>query len=163
VQVSEFNALPAAKAADLLRACVDIEAWVRALVAGRPYPDRPAVIDAARARSAGWSPAEVEAALADHPRIGEAHAGSGTSAAMSAQEQSGVDRDDGVADRIAIGNRSYEARFGRVFLIRARGRTAQDVLTELDRRLANDPATELAATTGELQQIALLRLEALLV
>ncbi|GAB4013505.1 2-oxo-4-hydroxy-4-carboxy-5-ureidoimidazoline decarboxylase [Nocardioides ultimimeridianus] len=163
MQVSDFNALPAARVVDLLRACVDIDAWARALEAGRPYADVPALISAAHAQSATWTDAEVEAALADHPRIGERHGGSGASAAMSAQEQSGVDRDDTeLLDRIAEGNRRYEDRFGRVFLIRARGRTAHDVLAELDRRLTHDPASELAVTTAELRDIALLRLEALL-
>ena len=57
------------------------------------------------------------------------------------------------------GNRAYEERFDRVFLIRAAGRGAGEILAELERRLGNDDATERAETLEQLRQIALLRLE----
>ena len=47
-----------------------------------------------------------------------------------------------VADRLVDGNRAYEERFDRVFLIRAAGRDADEILAELERRLGNDDATE---------------------
>jgi 2-oxo-4-hydroxy-4-carboxy-5-ureidoimidazoline decarboxylase len=58
-------------------------------------------------------------------------------------------------------NRQYEARFGRVFLIRAAGRSAADILAELRRRLHNEPADEAAEVATQLREIALLRLEQL--
>ena len=67
------------------------------------------------------------------------------------------------AARLAAGNAAYEERFDRVFLIRAAGRDAEEILAELDRRLQNDDATERAETVDNLRQIALLRLEAALV
>ncbi len=51
-----------------------------------------------------------------------------------------------VAARLAAGNRAYEERFDRVFLIRAAGRSGPEILAELDRRLGNDAATERAET-----------------
>ena len=59
-----------------VRPCVDIDSWVDAIVAGRPYAR---LVDAARARrragpDAGRRPRSRQA-LADHPRIGERHAG----------------------------------------------------------------------------------------
>ena len=65
------------------------------------------------------------------------------------------------AARLAAGNAAYEERFGRVFLIRAAGRDAEEILAELDRRLGNDDEAERAETVDNLRQIALLRLEAL--
>jgi len=64
-----------------------------------------------------------------------------------------------VAERLAEGNRAYEEKFGHVFLIRAAGRDATEILSELERRLSNDEGTERAETLGALRQIALLRLE----
>jgi 2-oxo-4-hydroxy-4-carboxy-5-ureidoimidazoline decarboxylase len=46
-----------------------------------------------------------------------------------------------------------------VFLIRAAGRDAEEILAELERRLGNDDATERDETVEQLRQIALLRLE----
>ena len=64
------------------------------------------------------------------------------------------------AARLAAGNAAYEQRFGHVFLIRAAGRDAEDILVQLERRLRNDDETERAETVDNLRQIALLRLEA---
>ena len=63
-----------------------------------------------------------------------------------------------VARALAAGNAAYEARFDRVFIIRAAGRDAPEVLAELERRLGNDAATEREETVGALRDIALLRL-----
>ena len=49
-------------------------------------------------------------------------------------------------------------RFDRVFLIRAAGRSAPEILAELDRRLGNDDAAEREETVTQLREIALLRL-----
>ncbi len=82
--------------------------------------------------------------------------------AASQREQAGVDSATGdTAARLAAGNAAYEQRFGRVFLIRAAGRDAEEILAELDRRLGNDDDAERAETVDNLRQIALLRLEAL--
>ena len=71
-----------------------------------------------------------------------------------------MDRDDAaVMAALAEGNREYEQRFDRVFLIRAAGRSASEVLAELRRRLGNDDETERAETVAALREIALLRLK----
>ena len=62
----------------------------------------------------------------------------------------------------ATGNAAYERRFGHVFLIRAAGRSAEEMAAELDRRLANDDARERAEVTEQLAQITRLRVQSLL-
>ncbi len=64
----------------------------------------------------------------------------------------------GVADAIAAGNAAYEERFGRVFLIRAAGRSPEQILAELRRRLGNDDDAEAREALGQLAEIAILRL-----
>ncbi len=156
--VAEFNALPEAEARARVAACLAVPRWVDDVVAGRPYRDLAALTRAAGDAAAELDDDELEAALARHPRIGERASGD-HDAAFSEREQSGVDgRDGDVARRLAEGNRAYEARFGRVFLIRAAGRTAPEILDELDRRLGNDPEAERADTVAQLREIALLRL-----
>ena len=156
--LAAFNALPDAELRARLAGCLDVPRWVDAVVAGRPYAD----LDALRAvagDAADLDDDELEAALARHPRIGE-RAGAGHDAASSAREQSGVDRSDAdAAARLVAGNRAYEERFDRVFLIRAAGRDAAGILAELERRLGNDDVTERAETVHQLREIALLRLE----
>ena len=162
MQLAEFNAMTAGEAGDAVRPCVDIDAWVTGVVDGRPYAGRADLLDRADALARAWTPVEVEQALADHPRIGERHAGSGASARMSGSEQAGVDPHDAeVQRRLAEGNAAYEERFDRIYLVRAAGRSAEEILALLEERLTNDPETELAVTSGQLREIALLRLEGL--
>lgn len=78
---------------------------------------------------------------------------------MSRGEQAGVPEDDDVLARLAEGNRRYEERFDRIYLVRAAGRGADEMLALLEERLANDDATERAVTRGQLADIALLRLQ----
>lgn len=153
-----FNALPEPEARTRLTTCLDVPRWVDTVIEGRPYADREALV-AVATNAAELDGDELEAALARHPRIGE-RAGAGHDAAHSSREQAGVHRADAdVVARLADGNRSYEARFDRVFLIRAAGRDAAEILAELERRLGNDDETERAETATQLREIALLRLD----
>ncbi|MCB0894071.1 MAG: 2-oxo-4-hydroxy-4-carboxy-5-ureidoimidazoline decarboxylase [Nocardioides sp.] len=153
-----FDRLPEGEARAALAACLDVPRFVDEVLAGRPYGEAAVLEAAAAASAASLSDEELEAALARHPRIGE-RAGAGHDAAQSSREQAGVDRSDAeVRQRLADGNRAYEARFDRVFLIRAAGRGAPEILAELERRLGNDDATERAETVRQLGEIMLLRL-----
>lgn len=155
-----FNALPEAEARERLATCLAVPRWCDTVLQGRPYADRDA-LDAVATNASELTDPELEAALARHPRIGE-RAGSGHDAAHSAREQAGVDGSDPeAARRLADGNRAYEQRFDRVFLVRAAGRDAAEILAELERRLGNDDQTERAETVGQLREIALLRLHRL--
>ena len=157
--VTGFNSLSTDEATQLLRTCLDVPRWVQEVEAGRPYPGWPALRTRSEGAAQTLTADELDAALARHPRIGEP-AGEGHDVAQSRREQAGVDpADRDVAVRLAAGNAAYEQRFDRVFLVRAAGRTAPEILAELERRLGNDVDTERAETVGQLGEIALLRLE----
>jgi 2-oxo-4-hydroxy-4-carboxy-5-ureidoimidazoline decarboxylase len=95
-------------------------------------------------------------AIAAHPRIGE---GGGHSPDASEREQSRALRaSPETLDALAAENRQYEKRFGHVFLIAASGRSGDEILGELRRRMSNDPATELAEAKSELRRIVQIRL-----
>jgi 2-oxo-4-hydroxy-4-carboxy-5-ureidoimidazoline decarboxylase len=144
--------------AEALRACCAAPAWGAAILAGRPYPDRAAVLAAADAAARALSWDDVLLALAAHPRIGERAAGDSREAAWSRQEQSGAGRSAG----LVAANRAYEERFGHVFLIFASGRSQEEIVAEATRRLENDRETEREVVKDELRKIALLRLERVL-
>jgi 2-oxo-4-hydroxy-4-carboxy-5-ureidoimidazoline decarboxylase len=162
VRIEEFNAMDAAAAAELVRPCAAIDSFVEGLVAGRPYADVPALLDGARVLAETWTDAEVDAALRDHPRIGERPAEGSAGAAMSRSEQAGVDPADAdLQRRLAEGNRRYEERFGRIYLVRAKGRSAEELLGILEQRLDNDDAAEADVVRAQLGEIAVLRLAGL--
>lgn len=158
VDVNGFNALSDDSAVSLLQSCLAVPSWVDELLAGRPYRRDSDLLTQGRLSASALSADQIQSALARHPRIGEA-AGVGHDAEFSEREQSGFDQEDSrLVAAMHRGNLDYESRFGRVFLIRAAGRTADEILAELQRRLANTPEEELSEVVRELGEIAVLRL-----
>ncbi len=157
--LATFNALPDDEARTRVLTCLGVPRFADVVVGGRPYADLDALLMTAEDAASDLSDDELAAALAGHPRIGERATSAAHSAEHSAREQSGVDPSDAqVAAELADGNRAYEERFDRVFLIRAAGRSAGEILGELRRRLDNDDAAERDETVTQLREIALLRL-----
>lgn len=144
--------------------CLDVDRWVAALEAGRPFADRAALLRAAEAHARTITAEEAAAALARHPRIGERAPGGGPEARWSRGEQSALDRgsDEDAARRVqrvlAFAQREYEDRFGQIYLVCASGRSARELVDDLLARLGNDPRTEAAVVAGELRKISLLRI-----
>lgn len=100
-------------------------------------------------------------AFAAHPRIGERpKQPTGMSSAWSAAEQAGVTDTSRVT--LERRNRDYEARFGHTFIVCATGRTGDEMLRILERRMLNNPDDELREAAAEQRQITHLRLTRLL-
>lgn len=159
MHIDEFDALPAADAAALAGVWAAIPAWVDAIVAGRPFASTDALAGRADELAREWTATDLDAALAHHPRIGQRPRGDGAEADASRREQAAMSTASaGTAAELAEANAAYEARFGRVFLIRAAGRSPEEMLAEARRRLGNDDVTETAEALDQLRQIALLRL-----
>ncbi|MFJ4220419.1 2-oxo-4-hydroxy-4-carboxy-5-ureidoimidazoline decarboxylase [Curtobacterium luteum] len=158
---SDLDHLDPDAARAVVTAWAAVPRWVDAVLAGRPYASVEDLRDRAAALAAGWTDEEVAGALAHHPRIGERPAGDDAAARASRHEQSAsaATTDADTARALRDGNAAYEERFDRVFLVRAAGRSAADVLSELHRRLGNDDAAEAAEVAEQLREIALLRLE----
>ena len=173
--LEQFNRAGRSAAIDALQPCADIRRWCEEIADGRPFSSIAALLDAARVAALPFRPEEIAVALTRHPRIGQRPAAAGTEgtegtdgtdgtesteAALSRAEQCGVDPADAAnATALAAGNLAYEAKFGRVFLIRAAGRTGQEMLSALHERLHHTAAEEDRVTAEQLREIALVRLE----
>ncbi len=59
-------------------------------------------------------------------------------------------------------NQAFVEKFGFVFLVCATGKSAAQMLAILERRMENDPETELTEAAGEQRKITHLRLDKLL-
>jgi 2-oxo-4-hydroxy-4-carboxy-5-ureidoimidazoline decarboxylase len=98
-----------------------------------------------------------------HPRIGETsteRTASVQSSAWSAQEQQkAATGAEAVKMALKWGNREYEQKFGRIFIVCATGKSAGEILDILRRRLHNDEATELRQVAEEQRQIMHIRLK----
>ena len=151
MNVDRFDSLPAAEAERKLRALCAAPRWAREMAAGRPYGTIDALLAAAER---GLTDADLDAAMAGHPRIGDRRAGG-----RSRREQSAVGAAPAdVLDALAAGNLAYEERFGHVYLVCASGRSAEDLLATLHTRLGHDAATERAVALAELAAINRIRL-----
>jgi OHCU decarboxylase len=158
----ELDALPASDAEPLLESCCGSRAWVRGMLARRPFGDVDALLRAAH--DVWWSlgPDDWREAFAHHPRVGERDARipqRERSQTWSAEEQRAAARAH-ADDLHALGdaNREYERRFGYIFIVFATGKSAPDMLALLRERLPNDPDTELRTAAGEQEKITRLRL-----
>jgi 2-oxo-4-hydroxy-4-carboxy-5-ureidoimidazoline decarboxylase len=157
VDLAGFNSLTPAAATPVLTSICSSSAWVDRVLAGRPYASIGALADRAEDATLGLTEADIAEAIAGHPRIGAPAGG------RSSQEQAGVDAGDReLAAALATGNRSYEQRFGRIYLVSAAGRSGGELLAVLEQRLRNDPATELEVTRSELAKINRRRAEGLI-
>jgi 2-oxo-4-hydroxy-4-carboxy-5-ureidoimidazoline decarboxylase len=108
---------------------------------------------------AGLALADLEQALAGHPRIGDRRGADD----RSRREQAGVlGADPATVQALAEGNEEYERRFNHIYLVCATGRSAADLLALLRERLGNDPGTEWDVVRRELAKINRIRLAGLL-
>lgn len=154
LDLDRLNSLAPDDAQRLLLRCCGAAGWARAVAGGRPYSSVDDLLRAADAALDDLTDSDLDAALAGHPRIGERSADE-----ASRREQAGVDASSRAALHEA--NREYEDRFGHIYLVCATGRSGEELLAILRRRLGNDPATERLVVREELRKINRLRLAAL--
>ena len=166
VSVAELDALSPARATELLTACCGASRWVSTMVARRPFLDRGALFAEADEIWRTLDAKDWLEALAHHPRIGEQQSAvpqTETGLAWSAGEQAGINSAGGsLRKELAAVNREYEQRFGYIYVVSAAGRTAEELLEVARRRLANEPAIELATAAEEQRKITRKRLDKLL-
>lgn len=145
-----------------LHAALGVQRWVDDVASHAPYASVDQLVERGAAAAARLTDAELDEAAGHHPRIGERASGDGTAQRLSADEQGGLQRSSEGADaEVARGNAVYEQRFGRVFLIRAAGRSTDEIAAELQRRLKNTADDETAEAKEQVRQIAARRLRTL--
>jgi OHCU decarboxylase len=165
--VAELDAMDVADASEVFRSCCGSGTWVSGMVARRPFRSFEAVVGAADEVFATLSATDWMEAFSHHPRLGDVKIDAPATAqsrAWSATEQSGVQSGAGdIRAALAEANRAYEARHGRVCLICATGKTAEEILDLTRTRTANPSDVELRIAADEQRKITRLRLQKLLV
>jgi OHCU decarboxylase len=156
-----WNKADEATALDSMIACCGAKRWAAAMVALRPISS---VMELSEAADRVWSTmneADWMEAFACHPRIGErkaAHA-MAKSEAWSRQEQSSATHaEEKVLAEIARANARYEELYGFTYIVCATGKTAEEMLAILNRRLASNRESELREAAAQQRQITQIRL-----
>ena len=165
-QIGRFNDLAPTHASKALLDCCGSRAWVAAMMARRPYGSDSDFFLTADAIWSGLSRRDWLEAFRHHPAIGAGKAAAQQSAEAkkwSAGEQSVAQQapPDTLAE-MAEANFEYQSKFGYVFLICAEGKSADEILASLRRRMSNNSKAEIQIAAEEQRKITRLRLEKLL-
>jgi 2-oxo-4-hydroxy-4-carboxy-5-ureidoimidazoline decarboxylase len=132
------------------------------MASSRPVQDAATLLATSDRIWRDLSAADWLEAFQSHPRIGETRRLPETSARSldwATQEQSqAAQSGESLKQALAEGNRIYEQRFHRLFIICATGKSAEEILVNLRHRLNNDEATELRDAAEQQRQIAQIRL-----
>jgi 2-oxo-4-hydroxy-4-carboxy-5-ureidoimidazoline decarboxylase len=129
--------------------------WIEARAASRSHADLMAVVHAA-------TPEEQLALIRAHPELAGKAAvdGSLTEASAAEQASAGLDRlTQAEYDRFHALNAAYRQKFGFPFIVCVRLTDKAGILAAMERRLANDRDTEIAAALDEIGEIVRLRLK----
>jgi OHCU decarboxylase len=160
-----WNTADAADALEAMLACCGARRWAEAMVALRPVRSAEELSAAADQAWGAMEETDWLEAFACHPRIGAQNAGRGTAhgparaAGWSREEQSSVSSAAArVLDELAQGNALYEQRFGFTYIVRAAGRSAEEMLAILKKRLASSREEELREAAEQQRQIMQIRL-----
>lgn len=159
--LSAWNAADRDAATAALLSCCAAERWATALASQRPFTSEVTLFATA---DEVWSTMQEDdwmQAFRAHPRIGERKVEHATaqSKQWSGQEQSAVDQAQaGLLAELAAGNRQYEDRFGFTYIVCATGKSAEEMLQILQRRLGSDRDIELREAAEQQRQITQIRL-----
>jgi len=159
--LAAWNSAENQLALETMLACCGAKRWAAEMVAARPIArtnelSRVADLVWSTMRESDW----LEA-FACHPRIGERKEtrATGQSAAWSKQEQSKTNTaSENVLAQLAAGNRQYEDRFGFTYIVCATGKSADEMLAILTRRLGSVRDAELREAAEQQRQIMQIRL-----
>ncbi|MCX4904285.1 2-oxo-4-hydroxy-4-carboxy-5-ureidoimidazoline decarboxylase [Streptomyces sp. NBC_00878] len=153
--LARFNVLEEQAAFAALHEACASTAWVKRLLAARPYATANDLFTASDAAMAELTTSDLEEAMAGHPPIGRPKPGDPT----SSREQRGMaDASEELKAEMLELNLAYQEKFGHVFLICATGRTGEQMRDAVKERIGNAPGREREIVRTELGKINLIRL-----
>jgi len=161
VILEEWNRAENQAATEALLHCCAARRWAGGVAAQRPLADENALLAAADAVWGIMEEPDWLEAFRAHPRIGERKPAqaSAQSVQWSSQEQAAVhDSEAHVLEQLTVENQRYEELFGFTYIVCATGKSADEMLQILRRRLTHGRATELVEAAEQQRQILQIRL-----
>ncbi|MDO9373514.1 MAG: 2-oxo-4-hydroxy-4-carboxy-5-ureidoimidazoline decarboxylase [Bacteroidota bacterium] len=164
--IHELNTLPTEELRQALYNCCGSTTWVNKMISLLPMEELVELMDFAEEQWFSCSEADWREAFSQHPRIGDTASLNNkfpSTAQWAGAEQQGVN----VARQQTLklleeGNKTYEEKFGYIFIVSASGKSADEMLHSLNARLQNNAAEELTIAAEEQNKITLLRLQKLM-
>lgn len=160
--LAAWNAAGETEARNAMLACCGAKRWADAMVAFRPIANVFALSEEADRAWGTMQEADWLEAFACHPRIGNrkvsAHAGAQSVAWSRAEQAQTSSANEAVLAEIADGNQRYEELFGFTYIVCATGKSAEEMLAILKRRLGSTRERELREAAEQQRQIMQIRL-----
>ncbi len=159
--LAKWNEADSESAQESTIACCGAIRWANAMIAHRPIGTESELHNTANLTWSEMGESDWIEAFACHPRIGERNQSHSLSQSSkwSEQEQSTMgSAATTTLTQLAEGNACYENKFGFTYIVCATGRTPEEMLEILTRRLRNDRASELREAAEQQRQIMHLRL-----
>ena len=156
------RAMPEPELEAALRACCGSTSWIRAMMGERPFDSFDAMKERASLLWNALKESDFDEAFKAHPRIGEKRAEahqSVTANTWSKNEQAKVDTaSEETRSALREINQAYEQKFGRIYIVCATGKSAEEMLAIAKERMGNSPDVELKRAAEEQRKITELRL-----
>lgn len=165
--LEELNANTAEHVALELAKCCVSSKWAAQVAKSRPYTSSADLI--AKAASTWYKKCGAEdylEAFKGHPKIGDIESLKekfSHTKAWAGKEQAKVDdADTKTLQDLSKANSEYEAKFGYIFIVSASGKSAEEMLSIVRKRLSNSPEGELRIAMNEQHKITVIRLAKLI-
>ncbi|MEP6676655.1 MAG: 2-oxo-4-hydroxy-4-carboxy-5-ureidoimidazoline decarboxylase [Ferruginibacter sp.] len=161
MKFNDFNKLDKTAAAKELFSCCGSDHWVASMMDHFPFATAEEMIDAAthtwydQCKKTDWL-----ASFDHHPKIGDTKS---LQKKFAGDEQSGITQ--ATAETITAllhANKTYENKFGFIFIVCATGKSADEMLRLLNDRINNSEKEELDIAMGEQHKITIIRLQKLM-
>jgi 2-oxo-4-hydroxy-4-carboxy-5-ureidoimidazoline decarboxylase len=164
--LQEFNNLPYDEAKQLLFNCCGASSWVDGMILSRPFIFKEALKEKADEEWSKVNHGDLMEAFSHHPRIGDIDSlkkkFASTAKWASGEQGSVTSASEEVIYELKQMNDEYFEKFGYIFIICASGKSAEEMLFELNARINNDPEKEIWIAAEEQRKIMHLRIEKLL-
>jgi len=162
----KLNELSREEATELFSKCCGAKKWVIEMTAARPFKtDEDIMLRTEQI----WNSLDVSdwlEAFKHHPKIGDIKSlreKYSSTKQFAEKEQSGINKaSPEIIEDLSRLNAEYEKKFGYIFIVCATGKSADEMLSMIKRRITNDPQTEIRIAMEEQNKITKIRLEKLL-
>lgn len=164
--IHELNEMPPAELNATLFKCCGSAAWVNKMLTLFPMDELVELLDFAEAQWFNCREEDWREAFSQHPKIGDIASLQkkfASTADWAAEEQMGVNTANAETQQaLQKANKQYEDKFGYIFIVSAAGKSAEEMLNILQKRLQNEPEAEIKIAADEQNKITLLRLQKLM-
>jgi len=166
VTLEKLNQLSKPEAKEALAKCCGASKWVNCMEAQRPFESIDQLHQLAEEIWLSASNDDWLEAFSHHPKIGDRKSLEkkfiATNDWSNDEQKSVSSASRSTLEALLNLNDAYEEKFGFIFIVCATGKSAEDMLELLKKRLPNDRQEELQIAMGEQNKITKLRLDKLL-